>query len=224
MWPRSYSSNFSVATTRMSTISIQLSSVVNAYQQSVDSIDENWNISIAELNNLGFPEDMHEKIKEIGAKTISLITEKLNIDIHWLKEIAHDQKYIDKLAVPQEKFAKFLMEDFDESLEYLQKCTWFYSSITPDAEKLKKKWDTHLNAQMQKRGRLLKSYRHYIPTLNEKLLNLIAKKEAEILAVEKQTAEVKAKITNLEKEIVEKKAIIASLEAEKASIEAQNPN
>lgn len=208
----------------MSTKPIQLSSVVNSYQQSVDSIDESWNISIAELNNLGFPEDMHEKIREIGANTISLIIEKLNVDIHWLKEIAHDQKYFVKLAVPQEKFAKFLMEDFDESLEYLQKRTWFYDAISPDAEKLKKKWDTHLNAQMQKRGRLLKSYRRYIPTLNEKLLNLIAKKETEIIAVEKQSAELKAKAAILEKEIAEKKAIIASLEAEKASLEAQNSN
>lgn len=164
---------------------LTLAPIVTSFQQSLEKIDETSNLSIAQLEELGIPADIHEQIREIGAKRIILLKEKLEHDLHWLKEIAEDQRYIPELAVPQEKFAKFLIDDFEEGLADIQEYRWFHRSLPPDAERLMKKYDTYLKAQMSKRTRLMKAYQRYIPTLNEKFKNLIAKKEAELDAKQK---------------------------------------
>ncbi len=196
---------------------LTLAPIVTNFQQTIERIDETSNLSVTELEELGVPEDMHEKIREIGAQSISMTKEKLEIDLHWLKEIADDQKYIPKLAVPQEKFAQFLIEDFEEGLAYIRERKWFYDCLGPDPQRQLKKFDTHLKAQMAKRTRLLKAYKRYIPTQSEKLQNLIAKKEAQLKAVQQRIDTLQAEADRLQKDRLEKEAIIASLTAAQAS-------
>lgn len=168
-----------------------LSQKVKSFQQSLDEIDDSCNFSFEDLQELGFDEEMQEKIREAGATNISLIKETLEGDLHWLKEIARDQEIIGSLAVPQQKLAQFLIEHFEESLDELQEHKWFQRVIAPDAEKQVKKFKTHINAQMSKRKRLMSAYQRYIPTLNKKMQNRIDKLEAQAKALENQIAEKK---------------------------------
>lgn len=179
---------------------LTLAPIVDSFQQSLEKIDETSNLSLSELEELGVPADMHDKIREVGAQSISMTKEKLGINLHWLKEIAQDQKYIPILAVPQEKFARFLIEDFEEGVAYIQEHKWFYDCLVPDPERQLKKFNTHLKAQMSKRSRLLKAYRRYIPIQNEKLLNLVAKKEAQLNEMQKRIDTLKAEADRLQQE------------------------
>lgn len=110
---------------------LTLAPIVASFQQTIEKLDETSNLSVAELEELGVPADMHEKIREIGAQRISMIKQQLEIDLKWLTDIAEDQKYIPVLAVPQEKFAQFLIEDFEESLSDIQERRWFHRCRRP---------------------------------------------------------------------------------------------
>ncbi len=201
---------------------LTLAPILASYQQIVEKLDDNSNISVSELEELGIPADFQEKIREIGAHRVSLVKEQLEIDLKWLKDIAEDQKYIPVLAVPQEKFAKFLIEDIEENLADLQERRWFYRCIAPDVEKQLKKHDTHQKAQMSKRSRLLKAYKRYIPIQNEKMVNLIAKKEAQLNEVQKRIDILTAEADRLHQDRLEKEAIIARLTDQQASLPSSN--
>ncbi len=170
---------------------MNLSQKVKSFQEALDEIDESWNLSLETLQKLGFDEEMQQKIRETGATGISLTKEKLEIDLHWLKEIARHQEIIGSLAVPQQKLADFLIEDFEEGLDYIHDRKWFRYSIAPDAAKQVRKFKTHIDAQMSKRKRLMNAYKRYLPTLTPKLQNLVAKLEAETKALESQRPEAK---------------------------------
>ncbi len=54
---------------------LTLAPIVASFQQIIDNLDNQSNISIAELEELRIPADIQAKIREIGANRVSLIKE-----------------------------------------------------------------------------------------------------------------------------------------------------
>ncbi len=174
----------------------RLTGTLKIYEEDPESFEKIWNIPNEELQNLGIPKDFYEKMKEQGQSQIQKQMEILKIDTGWLVEITLDLDSFGKMAVPQKKLALFILEDAEEILDYIYGRKWFYMAIDPDRDRLYKKWNSHINAQMRTRERLVKAYARYLPTLTEKYKRLLAEKEAEVASLDKKKTEKEAEIAS----------------------------
>ncbi len=160
-------------------IIIRLTETIKLFEENPESFEKIWNIPDHEIETLGIPQDLYQRMKELGESQVRKIIEMLKIDSLWLVEVTKDLNDFGKMAVPQKKLALFLLEDCEENLEFIYDRKWFYMAINPDRDRMLKKWHSHENAKMRKRGRLIKSYGRYLPTLTQKYKNLLAKKQTE---------------------------------------------